>query len=327
MYERLLDLAMRNRTTRTVARVLAISAVTLGVAGCDSGNSGQKQAPTVASDGTIVQETTPAIASSTVRPAETKTVIPSLVPSVAPRPSEPSLTPTTISPTRTNPTESLPTTALSKGKALRLGGFNDYVQYSGEKLQIDGLFTVEARVKLESGVPGGDAVAVKGDAREAWGFYVKLARCIGLDGIRMGAVIDGRSVCSSLVVPKGQYADVAMSFDQKVVRFYLNGVTVEVPLVANVPVENGDFRVGLSPKGLMNESFHGEIDGVAVWKGVREPKQIAFDLQGMKSDGFDAKQATRIGLIFWAPFSGDFSDIAQGISGTPKGDASLVSIN
>lgn len=278
-------------------------------AACDSGDSGQTKVATAASVGSVAQEATGTIAATAARPEASKTPVPSLVPSATP-----SLEPS-------------PTALTAKNQALRLAGRDSFVEYpSSEFLQLNGPFTMEAIINLtDDAIPGGKAVAVKGDTGEEYGLWAKLDQCFSLDGIKMGAVVDGKSKCATrLVVPKGRETKIALIYTGRSIIFFMDGIQEEVPIEAVSKVSgSGALRLGISLR-LLNEQFHGTMRNVAIFSGARSGTQINADFEAMQRGSFDPKQP---GLDFFDPLNNETTDQAHGLIGQPHGNVSFVPIN
>lgn len=208
----------------------------------------------------------------------------------------------------------------SENGVLELDGFRDWVEVNGDKLSFsDSKFTILARVNL-TGVPG-DAIFAKGSEVEAYAFFARLLSCGGA----VGGAIDGKTFCSRLVIQQNAWVDVALAYDGKIGKFYLNGVTDEVPFEAKVPERSGLGYIGFSPKGLTNEDFGGKIDFVGIYNSSRSFEQIREDFADFNRRDYKVNQKQSQGLVALWTFDGNYQDLTSNrIDGLPKGEAKII---
>lgn len=295
MAERVLDQTISRRTLIRRSGYVSLGIAAASFFGCDGG-----------SDETANNQ--PAIPTS-VRSGEA-----SQVPTVRSNPTEIPTAQVTRPPSTVQP-------ASSENGILELDGFRDWVEVSGDKLSFsDSKFTIMARVNL-TGAASGDAIFAKGSEVEAYAFFARLTSCGGA----IGGAIDGETFCSRLVIQQNAWVDAALSYDGKIGRFYVNGVTDQVPFEAKVPERSGLGFIGFSPKGLTNEDFGGKIDFVGIYNGSRSFDQIREDFADFNRRDYKVGEKQRQGLVALWTFDGNYQDSTSNkIDGLPKGEAKII---
>ncbi|MBI3341992.1 hypothetical protein HY024_02620 [Candidatus Curtissbacteria bacterium] len=300
MGERAFNWLPKSRVGRTIAAGLAATTLAFASQACDGDDGGQKTVTPI-TPGAATQDLATA-PPSTVRPPETMTIVPSLIPSPTPR-AESSSTPT-------------PAKAEVTNGVLVLDGFRDAVEYDGARYRFKTPITIEARINLNNSFVGGDAIIAKGDKTEAIAFFARLTSCPDR-GMAVHIGSRPESVCGPAIQTKVS-VDVAMTFSGTEVVFYQNGKEVgRRQWDASIPVEDGPLFLGKSPNSLVpfaaQENFGGTIDYVRVLSGASTPSQLNRPFE----------QVDRQRVLFDAEFNGTTRDPFAGVDGKLQGGAHL----
>lgn len=81
-------------------------------------------------------------------------------------------------------------------------------------------------------------------------------------------------------LPVGEWSHVAASFDNRMLRLYVNGSEVAALERSGFINPAGDVVIGGHSGGLARARFHGWLDDVRIYRRVLSPAEIAALAQG-----------------------------------------------
>lgn len=301
-----------------VVKLAAAALPALALVGCSGGGGKDKNVATPTLVGQTPGRDISATATSGSRPTETRTVLltsTAVATATATKEPSPTATPTLNANSEAN-------------YSVKFGeGLNNWVEVANAG-DLQGLseFTILARVKAD-GIPP-DAVVAKGEDVEAYALFISLPfSCHNGD---MALVVNNKAVCSGIVAPRGKFVDIAVTFKDHKVRFYVDdAVSLEVALDENVPVEFGRLFIGASPRGL-NEGFSGQMDHLEIINRGLTPSEVSQSFAMLGGGDVNRFIAANSGVIAMWTFDrgADLKDVSgNGHEGAANGKVSLIPTN